>query len=82
MKVLISVLVLVGTALLNADGARATEGSPTVKQGAELLKTDILGVFAHPDDETGIAAVIARYALSEGKVVAHVYCTRVTRCAS
>lgn len=74
MKFLISVLVLVGTALFN--GASAAEGSPAVKQGADLLKTDILGVFAHPDDETGIAAVIARYALSEGKVVAHVYCTR------
>ncbi len=46
------------------------------KQGAELLKSDILGVFAHPDDETGVAAVLARYTLGEGKVAAHVYCTR------
>lgn len=45
-------------------------------QGEALLKTDILGVFAHPDDETGVAPTIARYALGAGKTVAHVYCTR------
>ncbi len=45
-------------------------------QGAALLKSDILGVFAHPDDETGMAATLARYALGEGKVVAAVYATR------
>ena len=74
MKFLTSLLVLL--ALLNADVARAAEASSLPRQGAELLKTDILGVFAHPDDETGVASVIARYALGEGKVVAHVYCTR------
>ncbi|HTI69191.1 MAG TPA: PIG-L family deacetylase [Candidatus Limnocylindria bacterium] len=47
-----------------------------VKQGAALMKTDLLGVFAHPDDETGAGAVVAQYALGQGKVVAHVYCTR------
>src|ERR1041384_3715221 len=46
------------------------------KQGADLLKTDILGVFAHPDDETGMAATLAYYAQGRGKVVANVYCTR------
>ncbi|MFN0069585.1 MAG: PIG-L family deacetylase [Limisphaerales bacterium] len=45
-------------------------------QGAALLKTDLLGVFAHPDDETGMAATLARYARGEGRVVAHAYCTR------
>lgn len=45
-------------------------------QGAELMKTDLLGVFAHPDDETGVAATTARYALGEKRTVAHVYCTR------
>ena len=50
--------------------------NPVPKQGAELLKTDILGVFAHPDDETGIAATLAAYALGRGSVVANVYCTR------
>jgi hypothetical protein len=33
-----------------------------VPQGAELLKVDLLGIFAHPDDETGVAATMARYA--------------------
>lgn len=46
------------------------------KQGADLLKTDILGVFAHPDDETGMAATLAFYALAKKAVVANVYCTR------
>ena len=46
------------------------------KRGAELLKTDILGVFAHPDDETGVAATLATYGLGKSNVVANVYCTR------
>jgi len=66
-----------GSSLLGVG--RAADGAPDPtppKRGAELLKTDILGVFAHPDDETGMAATVARYALGEGKTVAHVYCTR------
>jgi LmbE family N-acetylglucosaminyl deacetylase len=46
------------------------------KQGAEMLKTDLMGVFAHPDDETGAAATLAAYAKARGMVVANVYCTR------
>jgi LmbE family N-acetylglucosaminyl deacetylase len=46
------------------------------RQGAALLKTDLLAVFAHPDDETGVAAALAYYALGRGSVVANVYCTR------
>ncbi|MEI6355733.1 MAG: PIG-L family deacetylase [Verrucomicrobiota bacterium] len=45
-------------------------------QGAALLKTDVMGVFAHPDDETGAAALLATYALGKGATVANVYCTR------
>ncbi|MBN9693007.1 MAG: PIG-L family deacetylase [Verrucomicrobia bacterium] len=45
-------------------------------QGAALLKVDLMGVFAHPDDETGAAGTLAAYALGRGKVVANVYCTR------
>lgn len=45
-------------------------------QGAALLKTDLLGVFAHPDDETGMAATLARYAHGSHKVIAHAYVTR------
>ncbi|HTL15854.1 MAG TPA: PIG-L family deacetylase, partial [Patescibacteria group bacterium] len=40
------------------------------------MKTDILGVFAHPDDETGAAATLAAYARGRKAVVANVYCTR------
>ena len=43
--------------------ASAQPVSSNPKQGAEFLKTDILGVFAHPDDETGMAATLASYAL-------------------
>jgi LmbE family N-acetylglucosaminyl deacetylase len=58
----------------SAAGAEP-EGSPP-PQGAALLKTDIMGVFAHPDDETGAAATLAYYARGRGSVVANVYCTR------
>ena len=60
--------------LLTWGVANAQEVTP--KQGAALLKTDLLGVFAHPDDETGMAATLAHYARGQGKVVANVYCTR------
>jgi LmbE family N-acetylglucosaminyl deacetylase len=46
------------------------------KQGAELLKTDILCVLAHPDDETGMASTIAYYAHERNTIISHVYCTR------
>jgi LmbE family N-acetylglucosaminyl deacetylase len=43
---------------------------------SSLLKTDVMFVGAHPDDETGTSATLARYALKEGKSVACIYCTR------
>ncbi len=55
---------------------RAQTATDKPKQGAALLKTDIMGVFAHPDDETGMAATLAHYALGKGSIVANVYCTR------
>jgi LmbE family N-acetylglucosaminyl deacetylase len=67
--------IALGRAQPNEVSPPAARTTPP-KQGDQLLKTDILGVFAHPDDETGIAATCARYALGEGKIVAHVYCTR------
>ncbi len=77
---LISVLILLGVSILLGPSpfvpARAATELQPAKQGAALLKTDILAVFAHPDDETGVASVLARYALTQGKVVANVYCTR------
>lgn len=51
-------------------------GQSAPPSGATLLKVDLLGVFAHPDDETGVAATSAATALGRGKTVAHVYCTR------
>ena len=69
-------LVLLGVALALGRPSHAQEPPPAPKQGAALLKTDILGVFAHPDDETGMATTLAHYALGRQKVVANVYCTR------
>lgn len=56
----------------------AAQSNPAVElpEGAAFLKADILGVFAHPDDETGAATTLAWYALQKGKSVAAVYCTR------
>jgi LmbE family N-acetylglucosaminyl deacetylase len=71
---LIAVLALL--ALRSAPDAVAQTEADKPKQGAALLKTDIMGVFAHPDDETGMAATLARYALGRTSIVANVYCTR------
>ena len=61
---------------LLGSSALAQSSVTNPKQGSALLKTDIMGVFAHPDDETGMAATLARYALGQTSVVANVYCTR------
>jgi len=62
-------LPLVAGSLMAADVARtSTPRDP--------LKVDLLGVFAHPDDETGAAGTLVTYALGRGKTVANVYCTR------
>ncbi len=50
--------------------------APSPKQGAALLKVDVLSVLAHPDDETGMASALASMALLDDKVIGNVYCTR------
>ncbi len=67
---------LAWTRLQGEDTATPQPESSGPLQGAALLKTDVLGVFAHPDDETGIAPLIADLAWRQGRTVAHVYCTR------
>ena len=69
--VLVLFTLLVG--LIRVDGANALEGSATA---SDPLKVDLLGVFAHPDDETGAAGTLVHYALGRGMKVAAVYCTR------
>ena len=69
-------VVLLAALSVPISSALAQPSSVNPKQGAALLKTDIMGVFAHPDDETGMAATLARYALGQTSVVANVYCTR------
>lgn len=56
--------------LLAASTASSSE------PGEALIKTDLLGVFAHPDDETGMAPTLAYYAHGRGARIAHIYCTR------
>lgn len=58
---------------LVAVALSAARGEDTANQQA--MKTDLLVVTAHPDDESMMAGVMARYA-DEGKVVALVSCTR------
>ena len=73
-KTLAALLVL---GLIAAFGLCADNLQQSPKQGADLLKTDIMEcVFAHPDDETGASATLAAYGLGKGKVIANVYCTR------
>src|SRR5437868_5248818 len=55
---------------------QAQSAASEFKQGGALLKTDIMGVFAHPDDETGLAATLAYYAFGKTSIVANIYCTR------
>ncbi|MBL9138066.1 MAG: PIG-L family deacetylase [Verrucomicrobiales bacterium] len=69
-------VLLLAILAIRAHPAVAAEPETPPRQGAAMLKTDLLGVFAHPDDETGMAATLARYALGSGKSVAHVYATR------
>ena len=62
--------------LLLAATAVQPAAAPALVQGADLIKTDILGVFAHPDDETGMAATLAAYGLGQKARIVNVYCTR------
>jgi LmbE family N-acetylglucosaminyl deacetylase len=66
---------LLGTLVLLAAAGLA-RGQGTTLQGAALLKTDLMFVGAHPDDETGAAATLAYYARGRRLTVATVYCTR------
>ena len=50
------IFLLIAVAFLHSHCTGAPNDSPSPRQGATLLKTDIMGVFAHPDDETGMAA--------------------------
>src|SRR4029077_20062389 len=74
MKCLSSILMLLASLNANAAAGPVYSGSP--KQGTALLKTDIMGLFAHPEDETGMGATLAYYASGRTSVVVNVYCTR------
>jgi LmbE family N-acetylglucosaminyl deacetylase len=65
----------VGIAVVWAVVGTAAGDGADDSANLQMLKTDLLVVTAHPDDETMMAATIARYA-DEGKTVALVVCTR------
>jgi LmbE family N-acetylglucosaminyl deacetylase len=67
--VLLAVLLAFGPAALSPLQAQETENE-------RLLKTDLMVVTAHPDDESMVAATMARYALDGGKRVTLVSATR------
>lgn len=58
------------------SGTALAQPAATPPQGDALLKTDLMFVGAHPDDETGVASTLAWHALGLGKSVACVYATR------
>lgn len=64
---------LIGLVVLG--GAHAQTSGPHL-QGSALLKSDLMFVGAHPDDETGVASTLAYHARGLGMVVACVYATR------
>jgi LmbE family N-acetylglucosaminyl deacetylase len=51
-------------------------GAPAATDNQKLMKTDLMVVTAHPDDEGGVAATMARLAIDGGKQVALVCATR------
>jgi len=65
---------LLSAFLLN--GVSAALSAETSLTGDALVKADLLSVFAHPDDETGMATTLAHYARIENKRVVNIYCTR------
>ncbi len=71
----INVRTFIFVSLLSLVGSAGFSAEPQAN-GDALLKTDLLNVFAHPDDETGMATTLAHYALVENKRVVNVYCTR------
>src|SRR5205807_10616751 len=58
------------SAFLTNPGDATNADAPTL----QMLKTDLLVITAHPDDESMMGPTMARYA-DEGKVVALVTCT-------
>src|SRR5438309_12078276 len=75
MKATLFLLLLLCVLLTRFEFSSAAD-QDLAKKGEALLKTDIMAVFAHPDDETGMAATLAYYARGRNAIVANVYCTR------
>jgi LmbE family N-acetylglucosaminyl deacetylase len=73
-----SAVYVVALLAFTAVSARAQTATPgqTIKGPDERVKTDILVVVAHPDDEGGVTPYLARAIYDEHKRVAVVYTTR------
>lgn len=71
MKHLFSELLLL---LVLSAVARPLPAQEAIAPNTQMMKTDLLVVTAHPDDESMMAATMARYA-DEGRIVSLVVCT-------
>jgi LmbE family N-acetylglucosaminyl deacetylase len=69
-----AILFWAGCCLSTAIMAPSLRAQEEATPNQELMKTDLLVVTAHPDDETMMGATMARYA-DAGKVVSLVVCT-------
>ncbi|MEO8499506.1 MAG: PIG-L family deacetylase [Vicinamibacteria bacterium] len=65
MRRLVICLVVVAMAFgaTRSGGVRAQSGKGT---GVDLMNVDVMFIGAHPDDDTGVLATLARYLLDEG----------------
>ena len=73
---MIRTLWLLTAATMVSSGIASESSEPSVPWGAALLKADMIVVFAHPDDETGMAPTLAYYALGQNRRIAALYATR------
>lgn len=68
-------LVVVFSALSSVDWAQNADLASGAPQPDDRFKADILVVVAHPDDDSAVAAYLARAVFDQGKRVAVVYTT-------
>lgn len=74
---LVAILAVVGSLTVSTVAwAQSAPVAQTVKGPDERMKTDILVVVAHPDDEGGVTPYLARAIYDEHKRVAVVFATR------
>ena len=66
MRRIASVMVLGLAVLWGADRSGAVKAQSGTGTGVDLMDVDVMFIGAHPDDDTGVLATLARYLLDEG----------------